>query len=572
MAGLWRLLILGCACHFLCGPGVSGAKFTGTPKQCEEAEFVPGHNLAGEGLDIVKMERKGVYVVNLDNWRIRNGTCNLVSNACLSSKEQKLPAGVTNWRCIPKCKMHVTSKQYESSESLVKDTTSIVTNNWKLGLSIPLVAGVSIGGTHSREATFSMEKSKQDKYSFTSHQVHCSFYSYTVASPEPLHEAFVESLKKLPKSYTPRTESAYMDLIDTYGTHYITHVKLGGRLKDITAIKDCQAAMKGLTSTAVKDCLEVEASATYKRTVTLSAEARHCHELKKKMGTSESFRTMFSERHSEVVGGKVEVNNLLFSKDQQAHQQWQASLKTMPDVVYYSAKPLFFLMSQKDPAREGLKEAIQQYIKQNALVTKCSGSCQVGRRSGRDSCCCVCGQNSQMTSNCCPTAPGLADLRVYGLYARDLYGDRVTQTDGSVVVTYRDQIKRTRVIDNNNNPNWPETFQFGPIRMGALKGLQFTVYDADSSWDSDLLGQCDFKLKRGKVTDSCMFKYGTFFFSYEVTCAPSLGGDECQQYIPSPVSPLLARRFHSRNGFLAGEQWEALLAGNRAGFEDHVGE
>lgn len=86
---------------------------------------------------------------------------------------------MANWRAITDCKREVSSSIYESSESLINTTTSAVTNNWKLGLDLA-INGVKvktvIGGTDSREATYAIAKSKQDRYSFTRHEVHCSIY------------------------------------------------------------------------------------------------------------------------------------------------------------------------------------------------------------------------------------------------------------------------------------------------------------------------------------------------------------------------------------------------------------
>ncbi|XP_036372083.1 perforin-1-like [Megalops cyprinoides] len=572
MEGLWRLLLLGWACHFLSCPGLIGAMIIGTPQQCEKAGFVPGYNLAGEGFDIVKMERKGAYVINMEEWRKPNGSCTLVENRYLGQIKQKLPVAVMDWRALSACKMRVSSRMYESSESLINDSTSTVTNNWKVGLDVCVNStGVALGGTHSREALYTMQKSKEDKYSFTSHDVHCKFYRFRLSTRLPLQKDFIRSTKRLPHNYGPQTKPAYWDLIDTYGTHYIRKVQLGGKMKSVTAIQTCKAALDGLTDTAVKDCLDVEASATFVQTPRMKAEFHHCKELKKKMGTKQSFSSMFSDRQSEIVGGKINTADLLFSggSDPAAYRDWLESLKTIPDVVFYSLKPLHSLMSSKEPAKAGLKKAIEDYILENALVKKCSESCRIGNRiSARDHCACICNRNENIRSNCCPVGKGLATLRVYGLKGKQLHGDLVTQTDGFVLVSYGAQEKRTEVINNNDNPDWPESFEFGPVKINMATQLKFKVYDQDSIWNNELLGACSFELRQGTVTDTCMFNYGTLFFSYDVTCAPSLGGPKCWDYIPSPMSISLAKTFHSRNGVLAGECWFKTLGTNHSGGDD----
>ncbi|XP_051727743.1 perforin-1-like [Ctenopharyngodon idella] len=527
---------------------ISGEDDISASKECEDAPFVPGYNLAGEGFDVVTMERKGSYLINMEKWDFGNGTCKLRKNNYMNGLKQKLPAAVVSWRTLPKCSMKVSSQIFESSEALVNDSSSSLSVGWKVGLDVN-APGAAVGSTHSREAKFAMTKSKQDKYSFTKHKVACSFYRYRVAEKPPLNAEFLEAIKSLPASYDP---DAYRNLITTYGTHYIKGVKLGGQMKAITAFKTCQATVKGLTDTAVKDCLDVEASGLYNG-ATVKTESNFCQEQKRKMGTNQKFSSMFSERQTEIIGGNINGEDLLFSGSSHPNslKNWLESLKSLPDIVHYSLKPLHFLLSTKHPARKGLKRAVEKYIIENALMKVCSESCKIGRKcSARDRCTCVCESSQIIKSNCCPAEKGLATLKVYSLRAKGLYGDVSTQTDGSVLVKYDTQKKRTDIINNNDNPRWPETFEFGPIKISMASVLTFEVYDADSYWNSDFLGTCSFYLRSGVVRDTCVFKYGTFFFTYEVRCAPSLQGPQCNEHKPSPMAAPLADIFSSRNGVL----------------------
>ncbi|XP_059411418.1 perforin-1-like [Carassius carassius] len=310
----------------------------------------------------------------------------------------------------------------------------------------------------------------------------------------------------------------------------------------------------------------VEASGSY-YVVTVKTGAHFCQELKKKMGTDEMFSSMFKERQTEIIGGNINGDDLLFSRSSHPNSlnNWHESLKSLPDIVHYSLKPLHFLLSNKHPARKGLKKAVEDYIIQNALMKVCSEPCKIGRKcSARDRCASVCESSQMIKSNCCPTAKGLATLKVYSLRAKDLYGDRFKQTDGTVTVEYDNQIKRTQTIDDNDNPQWPETFEFGPIEIRMDKKITFTVYDADSYWNSDLLGSCSFDLRSGVVTDPCVFTYGTFYFTYEVKCAPSLQGPRCDEHIPSPMAAPLADIFSSRNGVLVKDLPRLELARNNS--------
>ncbi|XP_052389541.1 perforin-1 [Carassius gibelio] len=552
LAFFWTLLLM----------TISGEDELGASKECKDAPFVPGYNLAGEGFDVVTMERKGSYVINTEKWDLGKGTCKISKNKYMNGMKQKIPVAVVDWGTLPKCSMKVSSQIFESCEALINDSSSALSDGWKVGLDIN-AGGSVVGSTHSREAKFAMKKSKEDQYSFIKHDARCNFYRYRIAEKPPLHEDFLQAIKSLPASYDP---DAYRNLITTYGTHYTTSVKLGGQMKAITAIKSCQAAVSGLTDTAVKDCLDVEASGS-QSTSTVSEKKMFCREQKKKMHTNEKFSSMFSERQTEIIGGNINGEDLLFSGSSHPNsiKKWLESLKSLPDIVHYSLKPLHFLLSNKHPARKGLKKAIEEYIIQNALMKVCSGPCKIGRKcSARDRCVCVCESSEIIKSNCCPAGIGLATLKVYNLSAKGLYGDVASKTDGTVTVTYEKQIKRTETINNNDNPRWSETFEFGPIKFKKTNKLTFNVYDADNNWNSDLLGSCSFDLRSGVVTDACVFKYGTFFFTYEVKCAPSLQGPQCKDHKPSPMAAHQADIFSSRNGVLVKDLPRLVLALNNS--------
>ena len=87
-----------------------------------------------------------------------------------------------------------------------------------------------------------------------------------------------------------------------------------------------------------------------------------------------------------------------------------------------------------------------------------------------------------------------------------------------------------------------------------LKPLHTILPNGHKAWNGlNLLSSCSFSVRRGRVSESCMFKHGSFYFSYEVQCAPSLGGSQCDEYISSPMNPSLAKVFYTRNGVLAGD-------------------
>lgn len=157
----------------------SPACFRGKATECQDADFLPGSDLAGEGFDITKMERLGVYVIDMTKWQLENNTCRLCKNPFMQGKRQKLPKSVANWRASQKCSMAVSSSVYDSSESLVSSSASAVENDWKAGLSVgdfSKKASVMVVGSNSRLAEYSMAKTKKDKFSFIKQAMSCNYY------------------------------------------------------------------------------------------------------------------------------------------------------------------------------------------------------------------------------------------------------------------------------------------------------------------------------------------------------------------------------------------------------------
>lgn len=151
----------------------------GRPQECLEAEFAPGSNLAGEGFDITKLERKGAFVIDTDLWKYKDKTCTLCRNPYMENKKQKLPVFVVDWRSQNYCSQKITSKLHRSSESLLTSSSSSVDNNWGANLELDngrKSASMMLAGTHSKLAEYSMGKTKADKFSFTSQSISCVYY------------------------------------------------------------------------------------------------------------------------------------------------------------------------------------------------------------------------------------------------------------------------------------------------------------------------------------------------------------------------------------------------------------
>ncbi|XP_013769972.1 perforin-1.3 [Pundamilia nyererei] len=503
--------------------------------ECQKVPFVPGHNLVGEGFDVVKLQTSGALVVNVKDYMVggAQGNCTVCHNRLLN-QIQKLPVSVLDWRIKVQCEHSLSSKLFESSQSVMKERSSSLGVSWKVGLGIKGIAGVAIGGSHSMSSTFAESRSRSDKFSFTSHEFKCKYYTFRLHSRPPLSKEFEVSLKNLPSTYDHKNTSAFRQFISIYGTHFIRRVQLGGRVHSMTAIRTCQTSMSGLSIQAVSTCLSAEASATIKG-IPVHASSEFCRRKSKSLKTASTFSAAFSDRKTQVLGGDGGITDILFNpRGSEGYKKWLASLKSVPGVVSYQISPLHLLIRDNPILKASLRDAISDYILTSAKPLHCPVNCKIGHR--KQNCACQCQGHRMVDSHCCPAAAGVAQMNVTVVRAEALWGDYFSKTDGYVKVFYNNQGGTTPVIWNNNFPQWNYLFTFGSINLKERKPVVFEVWDRDSIWDDDLLGKVSVIPTMGRnINKKFKLKHGSVLVRLSVVCGPSLEGSLCERYIPSPT-------------------------------------
>ncbi|XP_053550129.1 perforin-1-like [Bombina bombina] len=518
-------------------PNLTYACQTGHGAQCKQLPFVPGHTLVGQGFNIVTMKPTKLLLIDVQSYSGPDEKCTLCHNPHMNNALQKLPMSVVQWRPKTQCTRKVSSKVSRSALSLIEESSAMLNKEWSASLDLTVKqvnAKVVLAGSQSELTKFTESKSSTDRYSFSSLQLTCSYYSFNLGDRPQLTRYFEKELNMLPTSFDDAAKIKYRQLIEKYGTHYMTSAEVGGQVLEVTALQTCRISMEGMTEEEIKDCLEIEASIAVADKGEASTKAKTCKELNQKRSKGESFHQTFSEKNWQVNGGKTTFGLLSFDsdvKENSVFDEWFESLKTMPDVLSYSLRPIHELVRFKGPQKENLRKAISAYIIENALQKNCScpGSSQISIAA---ECSCVCHASPERGQNCCPTKKGLAKLVVTVKHANGLWGDYITSTDAYIKVSFGNEKRRTSTIWNNNNPIWNIRFDMGFVDLSSVFKLKVEIWDEDNKYDDDLLGACDKSLTSGQVNTICYAQHGRLTYSYNVTCVPHLSGSQCQDYKP----------------------------------------
>nr|XP_025046098.1 perforin-1-like [Pelodiscus sinensis] len=408
-----------------------------------------------------------------------------------------------------------------------------VTSHWKKELDLTEeTKDLALGGARSPLASFAYEKEQQDKYMFVLSEVSCVFYRLRLTKQPWLMQQFSHAQRHLPPSYEP---DIYQPFLATYGTHYLSQAVLGGRVRQLTAIPTCRAALDGLTDAEIREKENREnLGSKFFKDLGLNQFPSGSHDNEPSSQGRLSSPVPYMEKRIEVTGGDSHTQEL-FSTTQNTttFTAWLESLHASPSLVSFSLEPIHTLVKQGDPRREALKQAVKEYVAEREQRRNCTGSCpEGGYVDSLDPCKCHCSSNPVTDSMCCSLRRGLVRLSVHVQWAKGLYGDVSSGTDGYVKVFFQGQELRTFYIEGNDNPKWFHKLNFGLVTLSVQPKLRVEVWDSDPHYD-DLLGACDIELESGKdVTLICNLNHGFLRFSYLLECGPNLGGDSCQEYVP----------------------------------------
>ncbi|XP_030608820.1 perforin-1-like isoform X1 [Archocentrus centrarchus] len=477
---------------------------TGTQSECESAPFVPGHSLVGAGFDVVSARQTGAFVVDVNKYLTPNGTCTLCSNPLQGNTLQKLPVSVVDWHAFSQCNPEVYSSVHTSVSSLMK-----------VGLNLDDLESDDqiVGGTASEVYKFATHSAKEDDYTFSVHGITCKHYSYRVANEPLLTEEFKKAVNNLPEEYSLTEKDQYDALIQTYGTHYIHQIHLGGRLRRVTAVRICLASLNGLSSQEVHSCLSHGFSVGLGK-IKLSSDRPSCMKVLENRDEATNYNADLHKHHTEVAGGTAWSGDFSLTHNNSLDLvHWLNSLKDSPGVVSYSLLPLYELMPTETQKAE-MKKATLAYLLSKTVQS-----------SHREL---FCWLLDNLASNCCPIQTRRGMLNVTNIKAWNLWGDDWDITDSYAVMKIDNVYRRTSMI-YSNNPQWNTDHELGTVNTNSE--LTFEIWDEDPSYD-DLLVKCTKQLRMGTHTFTCHSGKSGFEVKYTLICNPHLTGDKCERYKP----------------------------------------
>lgn len=308
-----------------------------------------------------------------------------------------------------------------------------------------------------------------------------------------LSAEFTKHLRQLPRHYSEKTKSQYQRIIDTYGTHFIRHVYLGGRVRQVTAFRTCLATLKGFLESDIKNCLNIElkmALGFLPANMSLSNKCSNILKDNMSMGFYQGFLT----QKLEVLGGESYLPDLAFHQSPaKAYESWMNSLRENPDIISYAIFPLHHLVA--DPQLSAsLRTAVTEYIEENMLPSEQNEKCN---------------PMPNLDHNCCPLRAGHGTLRVVVQQATGLKADLFTKTDGYVKVWYNNMYEETDIVMDDNNPVWNISYNFGSIEFGHE--LIFEVWDSDVMYN-DMVGRCVVYPEHGIHSHGCRLKKRSLLF------------------------------------------------------------
>ncbi|RVE62131.1 hypothetical protein OJAV_G00154070 [Oryzias javanicus] len=337
---------------------------------CDMHKTPPNFDFAGRGYDVLTETFKAGVINTLSF----GGQCRKVFSRD-HMVTYRLPQNFLRYNFEVQVENEESDESYESSWSYMQDVQS----NALIG--------------HNRRS-FHKELSDSKAYRIIILKNKVALAQFQNSAPEylPLSESFWKDLSSLPLTFD---YSAYRQLLQTYGTHYLSEGVLGGEYQGLLELDQ-----HAFTSTSTTDIDYQRCWRKVKRFLFFKKVKTVCEKLKKTLSSSSKSSGNKLRIKVKTFGGDPSFMNVLAELNLETpevngeiYNNWASSIKDFPDIIDQKLRPLHELVKEVHCA--GLKKLHLKRATEEYLAEQHPCHCQPCHNNGRpvltgSVCSCVC--------------------------------------------------------------------------------------------------------------------------------------------------------------------------------------
>ncbi|KAG7240860.1 hypothetical protein INR49_023434, partial [Caranx melampygus] len=309
---------------------------------CDLDRTPPNSELTGRGYDVLTGKLRGSVINTLSF----GGQCRKVFSGT-NRLYYRLPRNVLRYS------FEVTVNNDESDESYE--------NSWSYVQHIQSNALFE----HDRR-TFHREvtETKAHRLLILKNRVELAQFQNSAPQYLTLAEGFWKALSSLPLTYD---YSAYRQLLEMYGTHYLTEGSLGGEYQALLEFDQKALDASNTTDIEYRRCWRKVKRRLFWRKVTVT-----CEKVTQAMSSSNRYDDRKKPIKVNIIGGSVAFISALSVLDlenpeanAENYESWASSVKDYPDVIDQKLSPLYELVKEVPCAglkKLLLKRAIEEYL------------------------------------------------------------------------------------------------------------------------------------------------------------------------------------------------------------------